>query len=63
FTSSRTCAICVSDFEPGDQLRRLPCGHAFHAACIDAWLLGVSRPARWSTVHNTCPLCKRDAVN
>ncbi|XP_027113449.1 E3 ubiquitin-protein ligase ATL4-like [Coffea arabica] len=47
------CAVCLSKFEPQDQLRLLPlCCHAFHAHCIDTWLAS----------NLTCPLC-RIAVN
>ncbi|KAE8660724.1 E3 ubiquitin-protein ligase ATL4 [Hibiscus syriacus] len=43
------CAVCLSKFEPEDQLRLLPfCCHAFHAHCIDTWL-------SW---NQTCPLCR-----
>ncbi|PSS11868.1 E3 ubiquitin-protein like [Actinidia chinensis var. chinensis] len=43
------CAVCLSKFEPNDQLRLLPlCCHAFHTQCIDAWLLS----------NQTCPLCR-----
>ncbi|KAL7125969.1 hypothetical protein ABFS83_14G153000 [Erythranthe nasuta] len=43
------CAVCLSKFEPCDRLRLLPlCCHAFHAACIDAWIVS----------NLTCPLCR-----
>ncbi|KAG0048374.1 hypothetical protein BGZ83_006656 [Gryganskiella cystojenkinii] len=43
------CAICLFDFEHGDQLRHLPCDHFFHQTCVDRWL-----------VKNAfCPKCKR----
>ncbi|KAA8520406.1 hypothetical protein F0562_014662 [Nyssa sinensis] len=43
------CAVCLSKFEPHDQLRLLPlCCHAFHATCIDSWLAS----------NQTCPLCR-----
>jgi hypothetical protein len=43
------CAICLVATEVGDTVRRLEvCGHVFHKACIDLWLLRSS----------TCPLCK-----
>jgi len=42
------CTICLDDYEVGDKLRCLPCGHVFHAGCIGKWL--VERSA-------TCPLC------
>jgi hypothetical protein len=45
------CAICLEDFEEGDQLRRLPCQHhQFHAACLEHWLAKAGR----------CPLCVAD---
>lgn len=37
-----TCLICVDDFVDGDRVRTLPCGHNFHPACIDPWLLDRS---------------------
>mmetsp|Transcript_110207 Transcript_110207/g.312616 ORF Transcript_110207/g.312616 Transcript_110207/m.312616 type:complete len:307 (+) Transcript_110207:86-1006(+) len=44
------CAVCLVDFEEGESLRELPCGHKFHAPCIDRWLLKSSR----------CPLCMQE---
>lgn len=32
------CYICLADFSEGEQVRYLPCGHHYHARCIDAWL-------------------------
>jgi len=46
--SMDACTICLDDYEVGDRLRCLPCGHAFHADCIAKWL--IERSA-------TCPLC------
>lgn len=43
------CAVCLCEFAAGDKLRLLPvCSHAFHIACIDAWLL----------CNSSCPLCR-----
>ncbi|XP_051146647.1 E3 ubiquitin-protein ligase ATL4-like [Andrographis paniculata] len=43
------CAVCLCKFEADDQLRLLPlCCHAFHASCIDAWIVS----------NLTCPLCR-----
>jgi hypothetical protein len=47
------CAICLAEFALGDEVRVLPtCGHGFHAACVDVWLLSSS----------TCPSCRRALV-
>ncbi|CAN6231905.1 unnamed protein product [Urochloa humidicola] len=43
------CTVCLEEYEAKDVVRVLPaCGHAFHAACIDAWL----------RQHPTCPVCR-----
>lgn len=41
------CAVCLSEFELGEHVRRLPCYHHYHSGCIDRWLLQNKR----------CPLC------
>ena len=47
------CAICLAEFTRGDEVRVLPtCGHGFHAACVDVWLLS----------NSTCPSCRRALV-
>ena len=43
------CAICVDEFEDGEDVRILPCSHIFHSKCIDEWL---------SNYSSLCPLCK-----
>eukprot|EP00262_Sarcandra_glabra_P020313 TRINITY_DN801_c1_g1_i1.p1 TRINITY_DN801_c1_g1~~TRINITY_DN801_c1_g1_i1.p1 ORF type:complete len:328 (-),score=6.83 TRINITY_DN801_c1_g1_i1:293-1276(-) len=50
--TSRTCAICLEDYNVGEKIRILPCLHKFHALCVDSWLTS------WRTF---CPVCKRDA--
>ena len=42
-----SCSICTEDYSEGDELRKLPCGHVFHKACVDPWLRDRAR---------TCPL-------
>jgi hypothetical protein len=42
------CVICLDTLQDVDRVRRLPCHHIFHAACIDKWFLKK---------HLTCPLC------
>ncbi|KAF9508013.1 hypothetical protein BS47DRAFT_1373759 [Hydnum rufescens UP504] len=51
FAEQSECAICLSDFEKGDQLRILPCGHIFHQDEVDAWLIQRKK---------LCPVCKAD---
>jgi hypothetical protein len=45
-----SCAVCLCDFQGGDMLRRLPCRHSFHRACVDKWLMH----------KKVCPLCVQD---
>ena len=53
-----TCAICLEDFAAGEELRRLPCLHPFHAECIDAWLLTHASTDR--SRCRSCPTCRYD---
>ncbi|XP_050228382.1 RING-H2 finger protein ATL80-like [Mercurialis annua] len=47
------CAICLSEFAAGDEIRVLPqCGHGFHVTCIDTWLGS----------HSSCPSCRQILV-
>ena len=55
------CAVCLGDFEQGDLLRQMRCGHRFHCACIDEWLIGKGR-AHASSRLPACPLCKAPAL-
>lgn len=48
------CAICLEEFETGQQVRLLACSHLYHRTCIDPWLQSSS---------NSCPLCKREVPN
>ena len=50
-SSGNNCAICLDMMEDDDQVRGLPCGHAYHASCLDPW---------FSTRSASCPLCKAD---
>ncbi|KAJ1689141.1 hypothetical protein LUZ63_013296 [Rhynchospora breviuscula] len=47
------CAICLVEFEEGDEIRKLPqCGHEFHIGCVDKWL----------RAQPSCPTCRREVV-
>ncbi|CAE5963523.1 unnamed protein product [Arabidopsis arenosa] len=51
--SSTECAICLTEFSDGEEIRILPrCSHVFHVACIDKWL----------TSRSSCPSCRRILV-
>eukprot|EP00238_Polyblepharides_amylifera_P004560 CAMPEP_0196578302 /NCGR_PEP_ID=MMETSP1081-20130531/7216_1 /TAXON_ID=36882 /ORGANISM="Pyramimonas amylifera, Strain CCMP720" /LENGTH=860 /DNA_ID=CAMNT_0041897469 /DNA_START=1 /DNA_END=2583 /DNA_ORIENTATION=- len=44
------CSICLSEYEHGQAIRKLPCSHQFHNDCIIPWLKR----------ERTCPYCKAD---
>ncbi|KAF4658040.1 hypothetical protein FOZ61_005877 [Perkinsus olseni] len=52
-----SCAICLSDFLPGQQVRGLPCKHMFHVRCFDGCFVSTLPPP--GRCHK-CPLCRRD---
>lgn len=42
------CCICLCELDVGESVKSLPCGHKFHAGCIDKWL----------SMNGTCPIDK-----
>lgn len=46
-----SCVICQQKLTGNEPATALPCGHAFHANCIQTWL-GAHR-------GRTCPICRR----
>jgi len=46
----KKCAICLDEFEDGEDVKFLLCLHRFHKKCVDPWLES----------HTTCPICKKD---
>lgn len=46
------CAICLESYQLGEQVRTIPCFHAFHKDCIDPWLRQRAE----------CPVCKHPAL-
>ncbi|KAJ7994809.1 hypothetical protein DPEC_G00253320 [Dallia pectoralis] len=51
-SDSYSCAVCIESYRPGDVVSVLTCGHLFHKACIEPWLLD----------KRTCPMCKADIL-
>lgn len=49
---SKSCSICLADFQINDAVKSLPCLHRFHEKCIDKWLRDKA----------ICPVCKFPAV-
>lgn len=45
---SECCAICLVEYEEGDEIRALPCNHYFHKDCVDSWLEN----------NVSCPTCR-----
>jgi hypothetical protein len=43
-------SICLEDVRPTDLVHGLSCGHAYHASCLERWLLAG---------HFLCPLCNQ----
>ena len=50
-----TCACCLDDFGPNDQVALLPCGHIFHEDCVMSWFL-----TRASS--GACPMCRAQSM-
>jgi len=51
-SEERKCMVCLEEFNPGEELRILPCLHRYHKNCIDAWL----------PRNRHCPVCKHDVT-
>ncbi|KPI88501.1 hypothetical protein ABL78_2397 [Leptomonas seymouri] len=47
------CTICYEDMAPGSGTKRMPCGHCYHAECLEHWLEG----------HSTCPYCRAEIMS
>lgn len=46
--SSDVCSVCQDSITKESIWRTLPCGHFFHAGCLDEWLLR----------QHVCPMCR-----
>mmetsp|Transcript_11814 Transcript_11814/g.22049 ORF Transcript_11814/g.22049 Transcript_11814/m.22049 type:complete len:132 (-) Transcript_11814:40-435(-) len=45
------CSICREEFDTEKPIKRTPCGHFYHEACLGIWVTD------YSTV---CPICRID---
>jgi Ring finger domain len=50
--SETKCLVCQCEYEDGEDLKRLPCSHCFHSACVDQWL----------QTKDWCPYCRHSIV-
>jgi len=48
--SGGQCQVCLKEYEKDEVLKKMPCKHSFHSACIMAWLAKT----------NSCPLCRHE---
>jgi len=46
---TKCCPVCQEDYNAGETLVKLPCGHEYHRDCVTSWL----------TKHNSCPMCRK----
>jgi len=46
------CVVCQDEYDSGDRVGTLDCGHFYHDDCIRPWLSG----------NPSCPLCRADGV-
>lgn len=47
------CPVCLEDMRSNLNVRKLPCGHFFHSACIQ----------EWTSKANRCPVCTLPVVD
>lgn len=46
------CLVCQHEYVDKERLRHLPCGHCFHAECVDEWL----------KTRDNCLYCRKSIV-
>ena len=50
YSENFQCIICMEEFNEGEKVKLLPCGHIFHPNCIKEWLMK----------QKSCPFCKSE---
>ena len=48
---TKSCPICLEEFEPETPTKLLACGHKYCEPCLTKWLQD----------HSTCPICRRSS--
>ena len=48
-----SCSICLCEYEHGERVTKLPCGHIYHETCLNSWTAN----------HFRCPLCNYDLMD
>ena len=48
---TKTCNVCLDNFNIDDTVTQLQCKHTYHKACIQEWLCSQK---------TTCPVCRTD---
>ena len=49
------CTICTDYFDAENDISVTPCGHLFHAVCLNQWIVTC-------TSRSTCPQCRRSIL-
>ena len=46
------CLICLEEFNEGETVSLINCGHMYHTQCIYSWFL----------TRKSCPLCDKELI-
>ena len=55
--SIKECSVCMTTYENGEKVSRMPCNHCFHRHCIEQWFKPAN--AQNSNSRNTVPSISR----
>ena len=58
------CGVCLEEFQPGDTMTELTCGHDFHDYCIDEWTAYTiaAEHRGFDGQGATCPTCRQPLI-
>ena len=46
------CLICLDEFNEGETVSLIKCGHMYHTQCVYSWFVN----------SKTCPLCDKELI-